>query len=131
MAPVPTVTAPPTIRFSRRIGVVAAVVLASALVAAATWWLTHADERRVNAACDTYLQHQGSLRLALSEADEATERAIDARAKRVEDQYFNDADKVRSRVDQWLLESPSVIDDLGHDKTRAALNADRCNRSRP
>ena len=118
-----TATAPPTVRRSRRIVVGAAAVLVIALVIAATWWYTRSDERRVNAACDTYLQQRGLLRAALSETDEATGRAVDAKADRMEDQYFNDADEVRSWIDQWLRESPSVIDSLDHDKDRGAVQS--------
>jgi len=120
----PTATAPPTIRLSRRVVVGAAVVLVIALVTAATMWFTHADERRVNAACDTYLQQRGSLRSALSETDEATERAVGAKADRTDDQYFNDADAVRSWIDQWLRESPEVIDSLDRDKDASSLDHD-------
>lgn len=112
---------PPTVRRSRRIIAVAAILVV-VLVAAATWWFTHADERRVNAACDTYLKQRGLLRAALSETEEATGRAVDAKADRVEDQYFNDADEVRSWIHQWLGESPGVIDSLDHDKDASQLD---------
>jgi hypothetical protein len=121
---VPTATAPPTIRLSRRVVVGVAAVLVIALVTAATWWFKHADERRVNAACETYLQQRELLRSALSETDEANERAVAAKAGRPEDQYFNDADKVRSWIDQWLSESPGVIDSLDHDKDASSLDRD-------
>lgn len=121
VALVPTATSFPTIRLSRRVVVGAAVVLVIALAIATSWWFTHADERRVNAACDTYLQQRELLRSALSEADEANERAVAAKADRTEDQYFNDADAVRSWIDQWLSESPGVIDSLDHDKDASGL----------
>jgi hypothetical protein len=113
-------TTTPNGRRSRSIvvGVAAALVIALA----ATWLFTRSDERRVNAACDTYLQHRELLRGALSETDEAIERAVDAEADRTEDQYFNDADKVRSWIDQWLRESPGVVDSLDHDKDASRLD---------
>jgi hypothetical protein len=116
---VTTTATTPTGRRSRRIVVGAAVL---ALVIAATWWYTRSDERRVNAACDSYLKHRWLLRGALSETDEAIERAVDAKAGITEDQYFNDADKVRSWIDQWLRESPGVIDSLDHDKDASRLD---------
>jgi hypothetical protein len=118
---VTTATAPRTVRRSRRVIVGATVVLVSALVIAATWWCTRADERRVSAACDTYLEHRELLRAALGETDEAAERALDAKSDRTEDQYFNDADKVRSWIDQWLRESPGVIDTLDQGEDASPL----------
>jgi hypothetical protein len=109
-----TATVPPIGRRSRRIVFAVASILV--LVAATTWWLTQADERRINAACDTYLEHRGLLRSALSETDEALGRAVDAKADRLEDQHFNDADAVRSWIDQWLREGPDVIDSLDDDR---------------
>lgn len=101
-----------------------AAVFVLVLVAAASWWYRHADERRVDAACDSYLQQRGQLRGVLSETEEATERAVDADADRVKDRYFNDADEVRSRIDQWLLASPDIIDSLDRDKDASALDRD-------
>ena len=115
-----TATVRPKVPRSRASVVAVAAVIV--LVTAAAWWFTHADERRVNAACGTYLQHRGLLRAALSETDEATERAVAARADRVDDQYFNDADQARSWVDGWLRESPGVIDSLDHDKDASRLD---------
>ena len=45
----------------------------------------------------------------LDEVWEAEERAADARAALVADEYFNDADAVRVAVDQWLVRSPAVV----------------------
>lgn len=115
-----TTTTPPTRLRSRRVVVGVAAALLIAL--AATWWITRSDERRVNAACDTYLGHREQLRGALSETDEAIERAVDAKADRTGDQYFNDADQVRSWIDQWLRDSSGVIDSLEHDKDASRLD---------
>jgi hypothetical protein len=98
----------------------AAVVLVTAVVA--TWWFTQADERRVNAACDTYLEQRELLRGALSETDEAIGRAVAAKADRTDDRYFNDADKVRSWIDRWQRESPGVIDSLDQDEDASRLD---------
>lgn len=75
-----TTTTAPKARRSRRIRVGGAAVLVVALVIAAAGWYTHSDERRVDAACGTYLQHRGLLRAALSETDEANGRAVHAKA---------------------------------------------------
>ena len=56
------------------------VVLAVALmvVVAGAWWVRGADERRVDAACDTWLQHRESLRTAVSESEEAIGHSTNA-----------------------------------------------------
>ena len=48
----------------------------------------------------------------LDEVWEAEERAADARASLVADEYFNDVDQVRFAVDQWLATSPAVVTGL-------------------
>lgn len=101
--------------------IVLGVACALVLVLAATWWFTRSDERRVSAACDAYLQHREPLRNALSETDEAIGRAIAAKADRTEDRYFNDADRVRSGVDQWLRDSPAILDSLDESKDASGL----------
>lgn len=113
---------PQNVRRSRRV-VVGVAALVAVVAIAAVWRHTQADERRVNAACDTYLQQRELLRNALSETGEATERAIDAKADRVETEYFNDADEVRSRIDRWLGESPGVIDSLDRDEEAGDLES--------
>lgn len=93
-----------------------------ALVVTATWWYVRSDERRVSAACGTYLEHRELLRGALTETNEAVERAVAAKAEVTEDEYFNDADEVRAWIDQWLRQSPGVIDSLDRDQDAGRLD---------
>lgn len=88
---------------------------------AGTWLISRGDERRVNAACDTYLTYRADLRTTTSETLEAMERAHDANADRVGDEYFNDAEAVRSWIDRWVEESPRVVKSLNHDEGASGL----------
>ncbi len=75
-------------RPSRQVVLVVGSVLTVA-VAASILWLGGADERRVNAACDTWLDHRDSLRTALIGSDEAVGRAKAANAPTT-GEFFND-----------------------------------------
>jgi len=112
-------TAPATVRRGPR--VIVGVVTALIIGVAVTWWVTRADERRVDTACDTYLKHRENLRTVLREVDEAVGRAVAAKSRRVEDKYFNDAGQVRSWVGQWLRESPKVLASLDHNADASRL----------
>ena len=85
------------------------VVLAVALmvVVAGAWWVRGADERRVDAACDTWLQHRESLRTAVSESEEAVGRARHERARELPS-HFNNADQTLADLRRWLEVSPGV-----------------------
>ena len=98
------------------LGVVAVV----ALIALVTSWVRGADVRRVNDACDTWLEHRQSLRAAVAETDEATERAVHARDSRVTAQ-FNDIDTVRQWLTRWVATSPGVRESLDDDEDASAL----------
>jgi hypothetical protein len=99
-----------SVRAGRRtLLIVGGVVIA--MVAATVWWLNGSDERRVNAACDTWLQHRGSLRAVLTESDEAAERAEAAHAASI-GKYFNDVDTTRTALAQWASQSPGVLSSL-------------------
>ena len=89
--------------------IVAVVVVA--VIAGSAWWLNGADERRVNAACDTWLHHRDSLRAVLTETQEAVERADSADAVSAVG-YFNDVDTTRAAITQWARESPRVLESL-------------------
>ena len=65
----------------------------------------------MNAACGTWLEHRESLRAVLTESGEAVERATDAEAGDTA-AYFNDVEKVGASVEQWLSETPRVLDSL-------------------
>jgi hypothetical protein len=104
----------------RTLLIVGGVVIA--MVAATVWWLNGADERRVNAACDTWLQHRGSLRAVLTESDEAVERAENAHAAST-GKYFNDVDTTRTALAQWASQSPRVLNSL--DRSHGASSLER------
>jgi len=70
-------------------------------------WMRGADERRVNAACDTWLEHRGSLRWVLSETDEAVGRAEDQGLKHASHQY-NDIDRTLAYIEDWQSVGPGV-----------------------
>lgn len=97
---------PPSLRVLLIIG-----GLLVSLVAGGIWWLAGADERRVNAACDTWLEHRDSLRTVLTESDEAVGRATAAQASSTVG-YFNDLDLVRASLEQWLNTSQRVMNSL-------------------
>lgn len=103
---------------SRRWRVVGAAVLLP--IAVSVWWRTGADERRVDASCDTWLEHRESLRTAVSETDEAIGRAAADHASRIGD-YYNDVDTTRAAIESWRAESPGVLDALDHDRDASRL----------
>lgn len=97
----------PGTRYPRRVVVIVAAALV-VVAAASLFWVRGADERRVNAACGTWLENRESLRTALSESDEAVGRARGAGAGGTKD-YFNDFDCTSAALRQWLADSPRVI----------------------
>jgi alkanesulfonate monooxygenase SsuD/methylene tetrahydromethanopterin reductase-like flavin-dependent oxidoreductase (luciferase family) len=90
------------------------------MVAATMWWLSGADERRVNAACSTWLQHRGSLRTVLTESEEAVGRAEDAHAAHT-GKYFNDMDAIRATLAQWASQSPRILNSLDRSDSASKL----------
>jgi hypothetical protein len=88
-----------------------AVAVLGLLLAVTTWWIRGADVRRVNDACDTWLEHRGSLRSLVSETEEAVERALEERARRTTP-HFNDYDDVAASFESWQAAGPGVIDSL-------------------
>lgn len=97
------------------------LLVAGLLIAVgAVWWFSGSDERRVNAACGTYLEHRDSLRAVLTESDEAVGRATAAKAGSTVP-YFNEVDRVDAWVEQWMSESPRVIDSLDQGDDASSL----------
>ncbi|MDP3894385.1 hypothetical protein [Nocardioides sp.] len=92
----------------------------------AWWWLQSADVRRVDAACDTWLEHRESLRTAISETDEAVGRAEADGADNIPD-YFNDFDSTHATLDQWRSIGAGVHDGLdgSGDASRLERGAER------
>jgi hypothetical protein len=97
-------------RDRRRVALVAAAALVLA-AAAALWWMRGADERRVDAACGTWLQQRAQLRTASSESVEAAERARAAHASRAAP-YFNDLESTSAALERWSGTSPAVVGSL-------------------
>jgi hypothetical protein len=89
----------------RTVSLAAGMSLAIGVLSA--WWITGADERRVNGACDAWLEQRESLRTAVSEAEEAVGRARAAEATRTSD-YFNDLDQSLAALRRWEELSPEV-----------------------
>ncbi len=85
--------------------------LAAIVLAAGVMWFWGADERRVNHACDTWLEHREDLRWVVSETREAGERAQARDANHVSGQY-NDLERALSCVDQWHAVGPAVLSRL-------------------
>ena len=106
---------------NRRALLIAAGV-AIAVVASSVWWLSGADERRVNAACGTWLEHRESLRTVLAESDEAVDRAQAAHATRT-GAYFNDVDRELVALARWADLGPHVIERL--DQSEGASRLER------
>jgi hypothetical protein len=71
------------------------------------WWIAGADERRVNGACDAWLEQRESLRTAVSETEEAVGRARAAESTRTS-HYFNDLDQSLAALRRWEELSPEV-----------------------
>lgn len=93
-----------------------------AVIAASLWWLSGADERRVNTACGTWLQHRESLRTVLTESDEAVGRAEAAHAASA-GEYFNGVDTSLAAIQRWEHVSPRVRDSL--DRSDGASELER------
>lgn len=85
------------------------VLVAVAMVA----WVRDADVRRVEAACETWLDHRDALEFALSEVEEARERAVHHRED-IRD-HFNSGgpDDVVATLEEWRAVAPDVVEGLG------------------
>lgn len=83
-------------------------------------WLRGADERRVNHACDSWLEHRGSLRWVLSETDEAVGRAQAQGKGRVSEDY-NDIDRTLGYLDEWRGVGPAVRKNLDGSRDASGL----------
>lgn len=81
------------------------------LIVTSWWWVSDADVRRVDGACDTWLHHRDALRAVVSETDEAVGRARAADAARAGG-YFNDLDRTRTAITAWHERSPEVVSSL-------------------
>jgi hypothetical protein len=90
------------------------------VVAAGLLWMRGADERRVNDACGTWLEHRGNLRWVLSETDEAVGRAKAHGDKHARSQ-FNDVDRVLASIAGWQTVGPRVRHDLDGSKDASDL----------
>jgi hypothetical protein len=90
--------------------VVALVVL---LVVAAVVWVRDADVRRVEAVCETWLDHRDELEFALQEIEEARERAVHHRED-VRDHFnFDGVDDVLAVLVEWQGVAAELSGELG------------------
>lgn len=87
-------------------------VLVVLLVVAVVAWVRGADVRRVEAACETWLDHRGELESALWEVEEARERAVHHRED-VRDHFNYDAvGDVLATLAEWQAVAPGMMADL-------------------
>lgn len=92
------------------VGVVVFVAVASGLI----WWKSGDDVRRVNAACDAWLQDRDMLRHALLETDEAIGRAEAEHATRI-GPYYNDRDETLGQLTTWYTRGGDATKNLTKD----------------
>lgn len=92
------------------VGVIVFVGIASGLF----WWESGVDVRRVNAACDAWLQDRNMLRNALLETDEAIGRAEADHARRI-GPYYNDRDETVGQLAAWYMRGGDATKNLNRD----------------